>query len=125
MENVRKKILLIDDDMNFLITVREILENEGYEVFTNDSWFGATNLVKKIHPDLVLLDINMPGLSGIKLSGLIQTNGNAKHLPILFHSSNDEDGLRRTVAETGVDGYVCKGNVPDLIKKVAFYLNRQ
>lgn len=125
MEIAKKKILLIDDDVNFLITVKEILESEGYEVFTHDRWFGTTNHVNKVQPDLILLDINMPCLSGIKLSGLILTNGHTKHIPIVFHSSNDEDSLRRAVVETGVDGYVCKGNVPDLVKKVAFYLNRQ
>ena len=124
MEITKRKILVVDDDTNLLVTVKEILENEGYEVFTHHMWFGTTNLAKNIQPDLVLLDINMPCLSGIKLSGLILTNGSTKHIPVVFHSSNDEESLRKAVVESGVHGYICKGNVFDLMKKVAFYLSR-
>jgi CheY-like chemotaxis protein len=123
MDRVKKKILVIDDDEKHLLTVKAILDNEGYDVFIHHMWFGATNLIRKMQPDLVLLDINMPCLSGEKLSSLILTNGSTKHIPVVFHSSNDEDSLRKAVLECGVHGYICKGSVFDLRKKIAFYLS--
>ena len=76
-------------------------------------------MVKKAKPDLVLLDMNMPGLSGEKLSKVLHSKARTRDIPIVFYSSNDEDSLRRAVAECGVKGYIAKGDIFDLRKKVA------
>lgn len=124
MERIKKKILIIDDDEKHLITTKALLEEEGYEVITNYGWFGTTNVVREIQPDLVLLDINMPALSGDKLSSLLLSNDKTKNVPIVFYSSNDEDSLRKDVSKYGVKGYICKGNICELKKKVASYLGQ-
>lgn len=123
MEKTKNKILLIDDDERHLVAAKELLEEERYEVITHLGWFGSTNMVKDIQPDLVLLDVNMPGLSGDRLSSLLLSNYHTKNVPIVFYSSNDEDSLRKTVAEHGVKGYICKGDILELKRKVAYYLN--
>jgi len=118
-----KKILIIDDDARHLLTARELLEEEGYLVETHNMGFGATNLIRQLQPDLVLLDINMPALSGDKLAEVVKSHEATKNISIVFYSSNDEDSLRRSVRETGVSGYICKGNIMELKRKVAHYLN--
>lgn len=123
MEDVRKKILIIDDDERHLIATKEILEDEGYNVVVQNWFYGITNLVAKIQPDLLLLDVNMPGLSGEMLSTLLLANNRTKEVPIVFYSSNDEDSLRNSVQKYGVAGYICKGDIADLRKKVVKYLN--
>lgn len=80
--------------------------------------FGATNSVRAVQPDLILLDVNMPGLSGENLVSLIKPISDDKKIPILFYSSNDEAMLRNLVAVHGVRGYVCKGDLPALFEKV-------
>jgi PleD family two-component response regulator len=122
MEKVKKKILVVDDDEKHLISTQEILTIEGYEVFTYSWWLGVTNFVKKLKPDLVLLDINMPALSGTGLSSLLLSNSGTKNIPIVFYSSNDEDSLRKAVSEYGARGYISKGNIYELKRKVAYYL---
>ena len=69
MEPARKKILIIDDDAKHLLTTQELLKNEGYDVFIHHIGFGATNIIKNLQPDLILLDMNMPGLPGKSLQG--------------------------------------------------------
>ncbi len=101
------------------------MEQEGYIVFTHKGSFGATNAVRDLQPDLILLDINMPALSGDSLSTLLLSNDNIKHIPILFYSSNDEDSLRESVYKFGVSGYICKGNIFELKRKVDYFINRQ
>ena len=123
MEKAKNKILFIDDDERHLVAAKELLEAEGYEVVTHLGWFGSTNMVKDIQPDLVLLDVNMPGLSGDRLSSLLLSNYYTKNVPIVFYSSNDEDSLRKTVAEHGVKGYICKGDIRELKRKLAYYLD--
>lgn len=118
----KKMILVVDDDIKHLLTAKDLLEDMGYEVRMHQFAFGVTNVVKEAKPDLVLLDMNMPGLSGEKLSRVLLTNGRTKHVPVVFYSSNDEDSLRKAVAEHGVMGYISKGDLFDLRKKVALFL---
>lgn len=119
-----KKILIIDDDDRHLLTARELLEEEGYLVETHNRGFGATNLIKQLKPDLVLLDINMPALFGDKLAAVIKSQEATENIPIIFFSSNDEDSLGRSVREAKASGYICKGNIMELKRKVAYFLNR-
>ncbi len=118
----KKKILVIDDDETLLATTRELLRREGYDVFTHKIAFGATSVIDIIKPDLVLLDINMPGLAGDRLAYLLRSNEMTKDAPIIFFSSNDEDTLRRAVSVNKVRGYIPKGNFFELRRKIQHYL---
>lgn len=118
MTDTRKRILIVDDDETHLISTRGILEDAGFEVFTHKNPLGTTNVVKSIRPDLVLMDMNMPGLPGDKLSTIVRSNSSTRSVRIAFYSSNDEDTLRRAVRETGVDGYISKGDPVELRRKV-------
>lgn len=122
---MRKKIVVIDDDINHLITTKSILEDEGYEVIIHQSPFGSTNVIREVKPDLILLDINMPGLSGDKLIQLLKENTSIRNIPVFFYSSNDEDSLRKAVKEYNANDYICKGDLFKLKKKVAnFFANK-
>jgi CheY-like chemotaxis protein len=120
------RILVVDDDSRHLQTTREILELEGYRVTVRDTPFGTTEVVSSERPDLVLLDVNMPALSGERLCTLVRGNANGagRTVPILFYSSNDEDSLRQAVKQHGADGYVCKGDLPGLRRKVEQMMRR-
>ncbi|OGR29931.1 MAG: hypothetical protein A2091_09610 [Desulfuromonadales bacterium GWD2_61_12] len=115
----RKRILVVDDDHKHLQTSKEILELEGHEVIIHNSPFRTNEIVKTVRPDLLLLDVNMPGLSGERLIGLVRAHYQDRTLPIVFYSSNDEDSLRESVKTFGADGYVCKGDIAGLRRRVA------
>jgi CheY-like chemotaxis protein len=119
----KKKVLMVDDDKMHLYTSKELLQNERIEVVTHSSGFGVTNLVRELQPDLVLLDVNTPALSGDRLAQLLHFDSDTRHVPVVFYSSNDEDSLRDIVNTYGVRGYICKGNIAELRKKVDLYLN--
>ena len=114
----RKRILIIDDDESHIYSTKGLLEAEGYEMFVQSMPLGTTNLVKQLAPDLVLLDVNMPGLSGDRLALILRGNADTKSVPILLYSSNDEDVLRKTVRDQGLDGYICKGSPAELRSKI-------
>jgi CheY-like chemotaxis protein len=118
----KKKVLVVDDDDMHLYTTKGLLQNDRIEVTTHKNWLGVTNVVRSLEPDLVLIDINMPALSGDKLADIIKPYCNAIKAPILFHSSNDEDSLSELAKAHGVDGYICKGNIIDLRCKVDLHL---
>lgn len=118
----RMKVLVVDDDDIHLYTTRELLEAEQYDVITHKNGFGVTNIVKNEQPDLVLLDVNMPGLSGEALAALLANNSDTSTAKVIFYSSNDEISLRASAARHGAVDYICKGNISDLRKKVRRHL---
>ena len=120
----KQKILIVDDDIAHLDSTRGILEAEGYEVFTHNQPFGSTNAIVSIKPDLVLLDVNMPGLSGEKLADVYRANARTRTSRVMLYSSNDEDALRDAARRLQLDGYICKGNPSTLRLKVAAVLAR-
>lgn len=116
------RILIIDDDIAHLDSARGILEAEGHEVFTQNQPFGSTNAVIGLKPDMVLLDVNMPALSGDRLAEVLRANSQTRNVMVVLHSSNDEDHLRTTARRLGLDGYICKGSPSTLRAKVAALL---
>jgi CheY-like chemotaxis protein len=113
-----KKILIIDDDTTHLICAKEILEAEGHQVVVQASPFGATEKVMLERPDLVLVDVNMPALSGEGLIGVLRSRPQTKDARVLLYSSNDEDSLRRAAARLGIEGYIAKGDPDELRRTV-------
>jgi CheY-like chemotaxis protein len=107
------RILVIDDDDSHLAATSGILEAHGYEVSTHRGAFGATGRVLKESFDLVLLDVNMPALSGEGLVPLLRDRSPSTR--ILLYSSNDEATLRHMAGRLGVEGWVCKGD-PDALR---------
>jgi CheY-like chemotaxis protein len=117
------KILVVDDNEMLLDVTKQILAHARYEVRTHHGGLGLVNLVSRFQPDLVLLDINMPEVSGDDLALLLRAHGDTSGVRIVFYSSNDEDSLRRSVSACGVHGYICKGDIANLRTKVVQYLS--
>lgn len=115
----RGKILIVDDDEVVLATTQALLSAAGYEVSTHAGAFGASSTIGKTRPDLLLLDVNMPGLSGPSLADLVRREPWARKLRIVFFSSGDDDVLQATVDQAGVDGYVRKGDRTELQQKIS------
>jgi len=109
-----RRILVVDDDQLHLLTTAELLEDEGYEVLVQGSPFGATERIMATRPDVVLLDVNMPGLSGESLLPLLKARAQTRATPVVLLSSNDESALRAAALRLGADGYACKGDLPGL-----------
>jgi DNA-binding NarL/FixJ family response regulator len=118
---IRKKVLIIDDDELQLYTTKELLQDDCCEILTHksDQNTCVTALVRDLKPDLVLLDVNMPGLSGEQLALVLRW----RNSPFVFYSSNDEDSLRELTTTCGAIGYICKGDIAELRKKVIQFLN--
>ena len=100
-----KKILIIEDDRNLLNELREFLENKGYEVASVDNFLKANDIAIEMRPDLVILDINLPGISGFDICREIKAKSN---IPVLMLTSRVgiEDEIRGL--EIGADEYLAK-----------------
>lgn len=120
----RMRIMVIDDDLQVLQVTRDLLEHEGFDVIVRHQGLGATSAIRASRPDLVLLDLNMPALSGESLVPLLRANEHSRSVPVLLYSANDEESLTRCVARLGVAGYIRKGAPIELLRRVRMHLPR-
>lgn len=100
-----KKILIIEDDRNLLNELREYLERNGYQVESVDNFLIASQIALEMRPDLVILDINLPGISGFDICKEIKEKSNT---PVLMLTSRVgiEDEIKGL--EIGADEYLAK-----------------
>jgi CheY-like chemotaxis protein len=121
-ETKRKRILVVDDDETHLKAIRDLLEMEGYEVHLSSQSMGTSKLVLQLAPDLILMDVSMPTLTGDKLAGIIKRNELTASIPLVFLSGNSDTTLRELVQQCGATGYIRKGDPSLLRSKVASFL---
>lgn len=116
-------VMVIDDDETLLYVTREILQDEKIEVVTHQGSLGASNRITEVRPNVVLLDINMPALSGERLVDLIKPRCAEMNAAILFYSSNDEETLKLMSEAHRIQGYICKGDMTALRLQVKKHLH--
>lgn len=107
----RKRVLIIDDDPTILDTARRLLERDGLAVLVSSDGFEATNFAARHKPDLVLIDVNMPFLSGDNLAARFKCHESLSATPIVLFSSNEEGALRRMAKAVGASGYISKSEM--------------
>jgi DNA-binding response OmpR family regulator len=116
-----KTILVIDDEVDILTSVRLVLEGSGYRVFTSPDAKNAMDLMEKHQPDLVLLDVMLPNVSGYSICWQIKNNQAAQNVPVILMTAKSSDGDRLMGTQMKCDGYLCKPfekrALIDLIKK--------
>lgn len=107
----RPKVLIVDDEPDVLLTLRMILEAEGFEPSLAADGETALRRIDDEHPDLVLLDIMMPVLDGWFV--LAELAGRPRRPCVIVCSAKSSDGDRLRARELGADEYVTKPFEPD------------
>jgi two-component system alkaline phosphatase synthesis response regulator PhoP len=121
-----RKILVVDDEVDLVETLRFPLEMEGFDVLVSYNGEDALNQARKESPDLILLDIMLPKLDGYKVCRLLKFDEKYKHIPILMLTAKTQEKDRLTGIETGADEYITKPfDIDELIKKVKAYLSKK
>ncbi len=103
------RILIIDDEVEVLRMVGLLLAENGFEVYTSASPFGATNLAVQVQPDLLIIDYLMPALRGPSLVDVMRRNPTCDRLPVLLYSAAPATLLEAAVREGAADDYLEKG----------------
>ena len=119
------KILMVDDDPVVLEVVRDALEEIGCEVHTYTNAVGTNAQLFKVKPDLLILDINMPGLlKGNRICQIIRDQGYFKTLKIMFYSSTPSPELGALAKEHGADDFLTKSDdLQELKNKVRTFIH--
>ncbi len=111
----RKKILLVDDEVDILEMVSYNLELEGYHVMTAESGDEALQLAAEWLPDLILLDVMMPGKDGIETCGELRNIPALADTLIVFLSARAEEFTQLAGFEAGANDYIVKVVKPKLL----------
>ncbi len=120
-----KRILIIEDDRDIVELVRYNLTNEGFQVAAANDGSAGLAAVKKSPPDLLLLDLMLPKLSGLDICREIRRDESLNRLPILMLTARGEEADRVIGLEIGADDYVTKPFSPrELVARVKALLRR-
>lgn len=117
---IRKKILLVEDEETTYTTFRTALREGGFEVSHAMAGGKALDLAAQEKPDLILLDLILPGLSGLDVLANLKNNAVTRDIPVLILSQlSDQDSISRGIS-LGAMGYLVKSEyqLDDIVKKV-------
>lgn len=101
-------ILIADDEPNIVISLEYLMQREGYEVLIARDGDEALAMITEHHPDLVLLDVMMPGRSGFDVLKAVRADQATAATPILMLTARGRDTDRAKGEALGADGYVVK-----------------
>lgn len=102
------KILYIEDDFANKVLVRKIIKNKGYELYEAEDGLSGIELAEEVHPDLILLDMSMPGIDGYEVTRRLKNMENVADIPIIAVTANAMEGDKEKCLEAGCRGYISK-----------------
>ena len=102
------KILIVDDDVSITELMKALLKMEGYEVITINDSLQAIDIAKSVNPDLITLDLMMPGLTGFELCKMFTEDPDFSNTPIIIISAKDDSESKRQAFDFGAKEYLIK-----------------
>ena len=107
------KILIAEDEPDIRELVAFILQFAGYDVITGTNGEEAVQLAKSESPDLILLDVRMPRMTGYDACRQIKADPNLKNVPVVFLSAKGQEAEVQDGMEAGAEEYLLKPFAPD------------
>ena len=121
-----KNILLVEDNNTSRQAIKSALCKEGFCVIEASDGIEAIKLLSEQHPDLIILDLYMKGMDGLKVLSLIKTDQKWKELPVIVCSAHDTQDVKEKVMNAGADGFLSKsGTSPAKLAQYAKTILRQ
>jgi DNA-binding response OmpR family regulator len=103
-----KEILIVDDEPNVLVPIQFLMEQQGYRVMTAERGEDALDLIYQYKPDLVLLDIMLPGIDGYEVCEIIRLNPDFRDIKIIFLTAKGRESEIAKGLALGADDYISK-----------------
>ena len=107
------KILIAEDERDIRDLVAFTLRFAGHEVFTAANGEEAVELAPKVNPDLVLMDVRMPRMTGYEACKLMKTNPDLRDIPVVFLSAKGQESEIQQGLDAGAEAYLLKPFAPD------------
>ena len=108
MSTIAKRILIIEDNPSFSRAINHIVEKEGYEVSTASNGMTGLRMAKDNPPDLLILDVMLPGLDGFEICSQLRADESTEKLPIIMLSAKGQEADKTTGLSVGANEYLTK-----------------
>lgn len=123
--DMKERVLVIDDDKDLRELLKLKLGNEGFMVFVAEDGASGIEMVKIKHPRIVVLDVNMPGMSGMDVCRFLKSDKKSDKIPVLMLTAKSDEVDRILGLEFGADDYLTKPfNPRELILRIKNILKR-
>ena len=123
MTSGAKKIVIVEDNPFNMELVHDILAIKGYDIYEAVDAEQGLEMIAKILPDLVLMDIQLPGMDGVEATKIIKGQESTKDIPVIAVTANAMKGDREEFISEGFDDYVSKPiEISILTEKVGEFL---
>lgn len=124
MEEKQKTILLVEDDDRLAAVYESRLEAEGFFVKRVSNGEDALSAALQVKPDLVLLDVMMPKVSGFDVLDILRNTPETSDLKVIMLTALSQDSDKERAQALGVDDYLVKSQVviADVVEKIKFHL---
>lgn len=113
-----ESILIIDDDPATTRLLEVLLVREGYKIQTENLSANALQTTKDFSPNLIILDLMMPGTDGLEVCQNMKLDPETSSIPVLMFSAADQPELRKQASEAGVNQYITKPIHPNELKQI-------
>jgi len=118
-------ILIVEDNEKNRKLVRDVLTFKGYRLAEAETGEDGVRLARELHPDLILMDIQLPGINGITALAQIREDPAIRHIPVIAVTASAMTHDRQKIMASGFDGYQSKPiNVKEFLKAVKETLDR-
>ena len=107
------KILIAEDERDIRDLVAFTLRFAGHEVFTASNGEEAVDMAPKVNPDIILMDVRMPRMTGYEACKVMKQNPDLKDIPIVFLSAKGQDAEIQQGLDAGAEEYILKPFAPD------------
>lgn len=125
MSSTRQKILIVDDEPDIRELIEYNLKKEGYQVYTASNGQEGVSEAKKVHPDLIILDIMMPKMDGIEACRILRSMNDFKNTFMVFLTARSEEYSEIAGFNVGADDYIAKPIKPRaLVSRINAILRR-
>jgi two-component system cell cycle response regulator DivK len=119
----RKRILIVEDDRLSLIVLRQLLMAEGYEILQSSEGWDGINRARNEQPDLIVMDIRLPDISGLDATLLLKQDDQTKNIPVVAVTALVTPEDQAKAFEKGCDAYIAKPvNIGNLLRTVELFL---
>jgi two-component system cell cycle response regulator DivK len=102
------RILYVEDNAQNMRLVRKILTATGYTVLEAVDGLSGLSVAAAEKPDLILMDVNLPDISGLEATGRLKADATTQHIPVIALTANAMHGDRENCLAAGCDGYLAK-----------------
>jgi DNA-binding response OmpR family regulator len=120
-----KEILIVDDEPGIVVPVQFLMEQQGYHVMTANRGEDALDLIYQYKPDLVLLDIMLPGIDGYEVCEIVRLNPDYRNVKIVFFTAKGREVEIAKGLALGADAYITKPySNTELVAKVKELLQK-